>query len=86
MADLFEYLKWRSDVPFSVAPLNDVDNLVLAELAYSDFSGIVPSDGRPVPVAEVCERFFQTHDKEEILKSLEIQGIAEVIFIERCFL
>ena len=48
MADLFEYLKWRSDVPFSVAPLNDVDNLVLAELAYSDFSGIVPSDGRSV--------------------------------------
>ena len=79
MADLFEYLKWRSDVPFSVAPLNDVDNLVLAELAYSDFSGIVPSDGRPVPVAEVCERFFQTHDKEEILKSTSFTAKAPLL-------
>ena len=79
MADLFEYLKWRSDVPFSVAPLNDVDNLVLAELAYSDFSGIVPSDGRPVPVAEVCERFFQAHDKEEILKSTSFTAKAPLL-------
>ena len=79
MADLFEYLKWRSDVPFSVAPLNDVDNLVLAELAYSDFSGIVPSDGRPVPVVEVCERFFQAHDKEEILKSTSFTAKAPLL-------
>ena len=58
MSDLFDYLKWRSDVPFSIAPFNDVDNLVLAELAYSDFSGLVPSDGKPVPVSEIYECFF----------------------------
>ena len=61
MADLFDYLKWRSDVPFSIAPFNDVDNLILAELAYSDFSSIVPSDGKPLPLTEVCERFFEAH-------------------------
>ena len=79
MADLFEYLKWRSDVPFSVAPLNDVDNLVLAELAYSDFSGVVPSDGRSLPVAEVCERFFRIHDREEIRKSTSFTGKAPLL-------
>lgn len=79
MSDLFDYLKWRSDVPLSVAAFNEVDNLVLAELAYSDFSGIVPSDGTPVPVTEVCERFFQMHDKEEILKNTSFTAKAPLL-------
>ncbi len=79
MSDVFDYLKWRSDVPFSIAPFNDVDNLVLAELAYSDFSGVVPSDGRPVPVTEVCERYFQTHEKEEIQKSTSFTAKAPLL-------
>ena len=42
MAGLFEYLDWRGDVPFSADPFNEVDNLVLSELAYVDFEGLVP--------------------------------------------
>ena len=42
MANIFDYLDWRGDIPFSVDPFNEVDNLVLAELAYVDFAGIVP--------------------------------------------
>ena len=38
MADIFDYLQWRADVPFSVASFNDADNLILSELAYADFS------------------------------------------------
>ena len=60
MSDIIDYLKWRSDVPFSVAPFNDVDNLILSELAYSDFSDLVSPDITPVPLEEVCDRFFQT--------------------------
>ena len=37
MATVFDYLDWRGDVPFSVDPFQEVDNLVLAELAYTDF-------------------------------------------------
>ena len=37
MAELMDYLDWRADVPFSAAPFNDVDNLVLATLAYMEF-------------------------------------------------
>ena len=42
MANIFDYLDWRGDIPLSVDPFNEVDNLVLAELAYVDFAGIVP--------------------------------------------
>ena len=61
MADLFEYLDWRADVPLSVDPFNEVDNLILAELAYTDFSGIVPSCGETVSLSAAYESFFQNH-------------------------
>ena len=69
MANVFDYLTWRADVPFVVSAFNEVDNLILAELAYTDFSGIVNADGDAVTLADACEQFFQIHSKDEILKS-----------------
>lgn len=34
MANMIDYLEWRGDIPFSCSPFNDVDNLLLASLAY----------------------------------------------------
>lgn len=65
--NLFDYLDWRGDVPFSADLFNEVDNLILSELAYSDFAGLVPEDGSPVPIIDVYSRFFQSHSREEIL-------------------
>ena len=41
MADIFDYLRWRGDVPFTADPFNEVDNLVLSEFAYIDFDGVL---------------------------------------------
>ena len=67
MANIFDYLEWRADVPFSADPFNEVDNLILAELAYTDFTGIVAPDGTETTLADACRMFFETHSKEEIL-------------------
>ena len=44
MANIFDYLAWRKDVPFSVSPFNEVDSLVLASpislLIQTDMSGV----------------------------------------------
>ena len=37
MANISDYIDWRGDVPFDVAPFNEVDNLILSELVYTDF-------------------------------------------------
>ena len=37
MANLFDYLDWRGDLPFSAAPLNPVDGILLARLSYLPF-------------------------------------------------
>ena len=67
MATIFDYLLWRGDVPFSTDPFNEVDNLVLAELSYTDFAGVVPADGTEVPLQEAYKNFFRMHTLEEIL-------------------
>ena len=66
MPNIFDYLQWRADVPLWVSPFNEVDNLILSELVYTDFAGAVPTDGSAVSLAEARERFFQLHDREEI--------------------
>ncbi|MCR4644156.1 MAG: DUF2974 domain-containing protein [Oscillospiraceae bacterium] len=42
MASMIDYLDWRGDIPFSVDPFNEVDGLLLSQLAYLDLEGIVP--------------------------------------------
>lgn len=43
MANMLDYLDWRGDLTLQERPFNPVDNLMLAELCYLDFSGIVPA-------------------------------------------
>ena len=66
MPNIFDYLSWRSDVPFSASPFNEVDDLILAELVYTDFAGVVPDDGTAVSLREARDRFFALHTREEI--------------------
>ena len=56
MANLLDYLDWRGDLPLSRDPFNEVDNLILAELSFVDFGGIVPGPGAgaAVPLGEAA--------------------------------
>ena len=44
MSDLFDYLNWRGDLSFEQSPFNKIDALLLAQVAYCLFDGVV-SDG-----------------------------------------
>ena len=58
MGNILDYLDWRGDIPFSVDPFNEVDNLLLSELAYVNFPDI-PDDGAAVPLSDVSDVYFQ---------------------------
>ena len=62
MANLLDYLDWRGDLTLEQAPFNEVDNLILAELSFVDFNGIVPppGEGDSVPLHQAAEAFFDT--------------------------
>ena len=69
MANIIDYLDWRGDVPFKLDPFNEVDNVLLCELVYSAFDGIVPGPNlkTKLSIEEVCELFFSKYTEEELM-------------------
>ena len=66
MADMFDYLLWRGDLPMDQVPPNPVDTLILSELSYIDFAGLVPGDFlHPVPLRVAAEAFLALPDRED---------------------
>ena len=37
MTDIFDYLNWRGDLPMQTVPMNEVDGMVFARIAYLPF-------------------------------------------------
>lgn len=67
MADLFEYLKWRGDIPFSQVPPTPVDAAIFSELVYIHFDGLVSGDlHHPVFLADAAKAFFEKPEKERV--------------------
>lgn len=67
MANLMDYLDWRGDLTLDQDPFNEVDNLILAELSFVDFGGIVPPPGKggSVPLSNAADAFFRQHPEGE---------------------
>ena len=55
-----DYLYWRGDIPFSTDPFNEVDNLILAELSYTDFAGTLSENGRRTSLKNAQRKFFES--------------------------
>ena len=68
MANLMDYLDWRGDLTLDISPFNEVDALILAELSFVDFGGIVPPPelGRGLPLSEAAEAFFARHGGRDV--------------------
>ena len=97
MANMMDYLDWRGDVPFSVDPFNEVDSLVLSEVSYVDFEGIVPGPddevqedhprraGIPVVrLSEAVSRFWDLHTDAEIEASGTLYKLAPYVLNKLC--
>ena len=76
MPKMFDYLKWRGDLPFSQAPLNPVDALIFSSLCYTEFGEIVTDDPiRPGFFRDAVDHFFSLPDYEKrirVKKDLEL--------------
>ncbi len=79
MPNLTDYLQWRGDLPFTAAPLCEVDNLIFSLLSYIDFDGIVPPPGQGrITVREAAKEYFFNHACE-IPRPLGLIIPAEII-------
>lgn len=68
MPNMLDYLDWRGDVPLSVAPFNEVDNAILAQLSYLDLTSIVPTleEAGSISIAEVAQKYASLGRTNEI--------------------
>ena len=71
MATIFDYLEWRGDISLAVDPFNDVDNLVLAELSYTEFGKYMNETGTTL-LSDIRKNYFIDHSREEIQASDDI--------------
>ena len=69
MANILEYLVWRGDLSLAVSPFNEVDNLILSELAFLDFDGILTEKvNETITLREVAER-LSIYREEDLAES-----------------
>ena len=70
MADIFDYLKRRGVISFKDDPFSEVDNLVLAMLAYADFEGIMDDSFKTISLGDADKKYFEKHSRAEAKKSI----------------
>lgn len=81
MANIIDYLDWRGDIPFSVSPFNEVDNIVFTQFSFIDLEGILPSrisEGR-MPLHEAVERYFEAHPDESTSMGLIVPAATRTL-------
>lgn len=66
MAGIRDYLVWRGDLSFEVSPFNEVDSLILTEITYMEYAGVVQSDwNHPIALNQAAEACFCLRPRRE---------------------
>lgn len=66
MADVYDYLTWRGDVPFSFSPFNEIDGMILARLSYLPFDAVTEQRSfTAVPLEKARETLLSKHASGE---------------------
>lgn len=64
MANFYDYIQWRGDITFKMNPLNEVDALILCQLAYINIDGLVLPDftKKGITLYELNQHFINSSD------------------------
>lgn len=74
MSNILDYLDWRGDLSFEQSEFNEVDNLLLSQLPYINFEGIVKDCGieDSISIEEASRIFFSQNDEDELLNRVSM--------------
>ena len=68
-SDLFDYIKWRGDLSFSLSPMGEIDGAMFSMATYVEYDIALPDgeiEDAPVSFNYVLESYFSMDDKREI--------------------
>ena len=80
--ELLDYLQWRNDVPLSVSPFNEVDNVIFSYLSYIDFRDLKEDWNGFFDLRDLFRDFCEKHSLEEIEITGEFTGRAPLLLKE----
>ena len=80
--ELLDYLQWRNDVPLSVSPFNEVDNVIFSYLSYIDFRDLREDWNGFFDLKELFQDFCEKHSLEEIQTTGEFTERAPLLLQE----
>ena len=84
MANMLDYLDWRGDLTMKADPFNEVDNLILAELSYIAFDGIVGEEEKEgIPLRQAAHAYFLANPTEGAELGVLVPGHAIVTMLGR---
>ena len=58
---MLDYLKWRGDLPFSAAPVNELDMLLFSQLAYLRFRDAIGAGEATLGGCPHCRNLASVH-------------------------
>lgn len=77
---LMDYLKWRNDVIFDVSSFNDVDNVILSCLVYTDFGELFSEHNKIYSIEETFKLFCEKHSLQEVRESKQFLERVPLLF------
>ena len=80
--ELLDYLKWRNDVPLSVSPFNEVDNVIFSYLSYIDFRDLKEDWKGFFDLKDLFRNFCEKYSLEEIKTTGEFTERAPLLLQE----
>lgn len=76
---ILTYLKEYGGIPLRELPLNDVDSLILCQLSYLKFDGMVPDVNRNLPSVEL-RRVAEDPDREKLFSDVRYEKANRELF------
>ena len=80
--ELLDYLQWRNDVPLSVSPFNEVDNVIFSYLSYIDFRDLKEDWNGFFDLRDLFRDFCEKYSLEEIMNTGEFTERAPLLLQE----
>lgn len=63
--EIYDYLKWRGDVPFEISSFNEVDSLVICMMSYTWFEKYIDFS-KGYTIEELADIFFKNVSEKEM--------------------
>jgi len=67
LANIIDYIDWRGDLDFCASPFNEIDAVILCQITYLDFEGLIPAEfcKKGVTLKQIAQSLSAAPDVED---------------------